>query len=129
MPRTKKERTKQAQPVPGNGARADINIEGELWEAAVRMRGNIAPADYKHYVLPLLFLRHLSLRYERRHEELERLIKDEQSEYFTTDSGIAQDILNDTDEYKKEGVFIVPEKARWSYLVEHAQDDDIKLKL
>lgn len=129
MPRTKKERTKQTQSAPGNGARADINIENELWEAAVRMRGNIAPADYKHYVLPLLFLRHLSLRYERRHEELERLIQDEQSEYFTTDSAIAQDILNDTDEYKKEGVFILPEKARWSYLVEHAQDDDIKLKL
>lgn len=113
----------------GNGARADINIESELWESAVTMRGNIAPADYKHYVLPLLFLRHLSLKYERRHEELERLIHDEQSEYFTTDPAIKQDILNDQLEYKKEGVFIVPEIARWSYLVKHGQDDDIKLKL
>ncbi|HXP60386.1 MAG TPA: type I restriction-modification system subunit M N-terminal domain-containing protein, partial [Dongiaceae bacterium] len=43
-----------------NGAGPDINIEGELWEAAVRLRGNVAPADYKHYVLPLLFLRHMS---------------------------------------------------------------------
>lgn len=129
MPSRKSNRPKQAQTAPGNGARADINITNELWEAAVRMRGNIAPGDYKHYVLPLLFLRHLSLRYERRHEDLERLIRDEQSEYFTTDSATAQEILNDTDEYKKEGVFIVPERARWSYLIEHAQDDDIKLKL
>jgi type I restriction enzyme M protein len=110
-------------------ARADINIEGELWDAAVHLRGNVAPADYKHYVLPLLFLRHLSLKYERRREELERLTKDESSEYFTDDPSIAQDILDDPLEYKKVGVFIVPETARWVYLVRHAQDDDIKLKL
>ena len=37
-----------------------------LWEAAVNLRGSIEPADYKRYVLPLIFLRFLSLRYERR---------------------------------------------------------------
>jgi type I restriction-modification system DNA methylase subunit len=34
----------------------------ELWEAAVALRGNIEPADYKRYVLPIIFLRFLSLR-------------------------------------------------------------------
>ena len=43
---------------------ADINFERELWETAVTLRGTVAPADYKHHVLPLLFLRYLSLRYE-----------------------------------------------------------------
>jgi len=28
--------------------RPDINFEKELWDAAVRLRGNIVPADYKH---------------------------------------------------------------------------------
>jgi len=37
----------------------------ELWQAAVNLRGSIEPADYKRYVLPLIFLRFLSLRYER----------------------------------------------------------------
>jgi hypothetical protein len=44
----------------GKDSRRDISFEKGLWDAAVRLRGNIAPADYKHYVLPLLFLRYLS---------------------------------------------------------------------
>lgn len=112
-----------------SSARPDISFERELWDAAVRLRGNIAPADYKHYVLPLLFLRYLSLKYERRRDELEQMVKDSASEYFTRDSETAKEILNDPDEYKRKGIFIVPEEARWDYLVSHAQDDDIKLKL
>jgi len=111
------------------GARADISIEDELWEAAVKLRGNIAPADYKHYVLPLLFLRYLSLAYEQRRSQLEDQIHDKKSEYFTDDPKVAAAILADADEYKRMGVFIVPTEARWKYLVQHAQDDDIKLKI
>ena len=63
--------------LPTNGAHADIGFEKDLWEAAVQLRGNIAPADYKHFVLPLLFLRYLSLKYERRDEQLELALKRE----------------------------------------------------
>ena len=69
----------------GRKLRADLEIESELWETAVKLRGNIAPADYKHYVLPLLFLRYLSLRYEQRREELADQIRDPDSPYHTTD--------------------------------------------
>ncbi len=48
-------------------ALADLQFERELWDPAVNMRGTVSPADYKHYVLPLLFLRYLSLRYENRY--------------------------------------------------------------
>ena len=125
----KKRSASNSQPSLIEGARADINFEKELWEAAVSLRGNVAPADYKHYVLPLLFLRYLSLKYERRRDELENLVRDERSEYHTSDPAIIEDILSDPDEYKRKNVFIVPEEARWSYLVRHAQDDDIKIKL
>jgi len=118
-----------ALPTLANGAAPDIHFEDDLWDAAVKLRGNIAPADYKHYVLPLLFLRYLSLKYERRRDELEKLIHDANSGYFTDDDAIAQEILNDPDEYKSRNVFIIPERARWNYLVQHAQDDDIKLQL
>jgi type I restriction enzyme M protein len=127
MARSKKSITTKKD-APGS-AQPDINFEKELWDTAVRLRGNIAPADYKHYILPLLFLRYLSLKYDRRREELEHLVKEPSSEYCTRDPKIAQEILNDPDEYKREGVFIIPEEARWDYLVRHAQDDDIKLKL
>jgi len=51
-----------------NGARSDLFKE--LWNAAVALRGSIEPADYKRYVLPLIFLRFLSLRYEQRGDEV-----------------------------------------------------------
>ena len=69
---------------------ADITFERELWETAVTLRGTVAPGDYKHYVLPLLFLRYLSLGYEQRHQQLELLLKDQRSEYFTGDPAVVQ---------------------------------------
>jgi type I restriction-modification system DNA methylase subunit len=36
----------------------------ELFQAAIVLRGSIEPADYKRYVLPIIFLRFLSMRYE-----------------------------------------------------------------
>jgi type I restriction-modification system DNA methylase subunit len=41
----------------------------------VNLRGSVEPADYKRYVLPIIFLRFLSLRYEKRRAELERAIQ------------------------------------------------------
>jgi type I restriction enzyme M protein len=101
----------------------------ELWEAATTLRGTIEPADYKRYVLPIIFLRFLSLRYERRREELENLIADKSSDYYTDDAAVAESILNDPDEYRSASVFIVPKAAQWSTLIEQANDDDIKLKV
>jgi len=41
----------------------------ELWQAAVALQGSsIEPADYKRYLLPIIFLRFLSLRFEERRE-------------------------------------------------------------
>jgi type I restriction-modification system DNA methylase subunit len=82
-----------ALPAIANGASPDISFEKDLWEAAVQLRGNVAPADYKHFVLPLLFLRYLSLKYERRHEQLELALKDPQSEYYTTDPKVAKRVF------------------------------------
>jgi type I restriction-modification system DNA methylase subunit len=63
----------------------------ELWNAAVALRGSIEPADYKRYVLPLIFLRFLSLRYEQRVSEINAEIADPQSDLFTTDKQLARD--------------------------------------
>ena len=101
----------------------------ELWEAAVNLRGSIEPADYKRYVLPIIFLRFLSLRYERRRHQLAEWIADPKSEYHTTDPEVADEILNDPDEYRSGGAFIVPKKARWDNILTQAQADDIKTRL
>lgn len=110
-------------------AQADINFERELWGAAVNMRGTVAPADYKHYVLPLLFLRYLSLRYEQRHQQLETALKDPAGEYYTGDPEVDAEILADPTEYELANVFVIPEEASWGYLLRHARSDDIKLRL
>jgi type I restriction enzyme M protein len=101
----------------------------ELWQAAVELRGSIEPADYKRYVLPIIFLRFLSLRYEKRRAEIDTALADPTSEYYTSDLKIAGQVLEDEDEYRAAGAFIVPEAARWSELLKHAQADDIKVRL
>jgi len=58
----------------GNGGLRDLFRE--LWNTAVTLRGSIEPADYKRYVLPLIFLRFLSLRYEKRLGEIDAEIAD-----------------------------------------------------
>jgi type I restriction enzyme M protein len=105
----------------GSGVMA---LTKELWQAAVNLRGSIEPADYKRYVLPIIFLRFLSLRYERRRAELEFLVADPQSEYFRDTKSLA-----DPDEYRSVGAFIIPEEARWDNIRKIAQADDIKVRL
>lgn len=94
-------------------AQADIDFEKDLWSAAVSLRGTVGPADYKHYVLPLLSLRYLSLRYEARQAQLKRLLADPKSDYHTGDPEIDREILEDPAEYAAENVFVVPEEASW----------------
>jgi len=110
-------------------AQAEINFEKELWETAVSLRGTVSPAEYKHYVLPLLFLRYLSLRYEQRRGEIEQALREPDSEYYTGDPEIDAEILADSSEYLKDNVFITPVEASWEYLQAQAWSDDIKLKI
>jgi type I restriction enzyme M protein len=134
--KTSKQYPKGRLPKRAKGAEQALPTDGghgalvrELWQAAVNLRGSIEPADYKRYVLPVIFLRFLSLRYERRREELARMVQEPKSEYYTKDPKIARAILEQPDEYRSVGAFIVPKAARWSEILEHAQDDDIKVRL
>ena len=76
-PRTKKSEYKTSN---NNGSISELMKE--LWQAAVNLRGSIEPADYKRYVLPIIFLRFLSMRYEKRRKELEKMVAEPQSDYF-----------------------------------------------
>ena len=108
--------------VKTNGGIAELMKE--LWQAAVTLRGSIEPADYKRYVLPIIFLRFLSLRYQARRADLERKVAEPTSEYYKDTKA-----LDDPDEYRAVGAFIVPEKARWDLLRSVAQADDVKLRV
>ena len=43
---------------------ASIGFEETLWSAADKMRNNMDPAEYKHVVLGLIFLKYISDSFE-----------------------------------------------------------------
>jgi type I restriction enzyme M protein len=122
-PRAKRRPAATTPDQPGSGL---ATLTQDLWQAAVSLRGAIEPPDYKRYVLPIIFLRFLSLRFEKRREELRRLIAEPKSEYYTTNAKAAARILEDADEYRSAGAFVVPPKASWEYLVANARSPEIK---
>ncbi len=107
--------------------KADINFEQELWKAANELRGAVAENQYKDYVLPMIFLKHMSERYEMRREELRSLLHDKNSDYYTTDDKEYNYVLDDPDEYLSRNVYIIPKEATWEYLKQNAEQDDIKV--
>lgn len=89
---------------------ANVGFEEKLWAAADKMRNNMDPAEYKHVILGLIFLKYISDSFEEKHAEL---ASDEYSD------------PEDRDEYLAEGVFWVPKEARWSNLKNNARSSEI----
>ncbi len=112
-----------------NNLKADIDFEKELWSAANELRGAVAENQYKDYVLPLIFLKHLSERYDIRREELLQLIRTPGTDYFTEDKEEINFVLEDHDEYRSKNTYILPEHCTWKYFQDNAQQDDIKVKV
>lgn len=118
MAKTKKENTKP---------KADIDFEQELWDAANELRGAVAENQYKDYVLSLLFVKHMSERYEMRRDEIKSEFANPKSDYFTSDKAIQLSFLEDELEYQVKNVYKLPEEATWNYLKNNATRDDIKV--
>lgn len=101
----------------GQLPKKDIEFEKELWAAADKLRGHIDASEYKHVVLGLLFLKYVSDSFYQRRQELERRTADPKDpDYYIVDPKKRGLILEDKDQYRKEGVFYIPEKSRWEYL-------------
>lgn len=109
--------------------KADIDFESELWNAANELRGAVAENEYKNYVLSLLFVKHLSERYEIRKEEIKKEFINPNSDYFTSDNVVQLSFLEDELEYQVKNVYKLPGEATWTYLRNNAEQDDIKVKV
>ena len=46
------------------------SMEETLWDSANKMRGTVESSEYKHVVLGLIFLKHVSFSFEAKHAEL-----------------------------------------------------------
>ncbi|WP_047547431.1 type I restriction-modification system subunit M [Psychroserpens sp. Hel_I_66] len=113
--------------MPKNLTKADINFEQELWKAANELRGAVAENQYKDYILPLIFLKHVSERYELRRDMLKNLLNDPESEYYTQDIEEQNYVLEDPDEYLSKNSYIIPKEATWQFLQNNAEQDNIKV--
>ncbi len=110
----------------GQSSKKDLNFEKDLWKAADRLRGNIDASEYKHVVLGLLFLKYVSDYFYQRRFNLEQWTSDPKNkEYYIPNEKDRNFIIEDKDHYKSEGVFYIPEKARWEYLQARAMHAEI----
>ena len=78
-----------------------IGFEDAIWRAADKLRGNLNASEYEGVVLGLIFLKYISDKFEAKFQELS------QDEYAD---------VEDKDEYEADGVFFVPQDARWQVI-------------
>ena len=77
---------------------SNVGFEKEIWSAADKLRGNMGASEYKNIVLGLIFLKYISDKFE---EWYKKLLKD------------GEGFEEDRDAYDAEGIFFVPQQARW----------------
>jgi type I restriction enzyme M protein len=91
------------------------SIEETLWDSANKLRGSVEPAEYKHVVLGLIFLKFASDKFE---EHRKALIDKGQEKYVEMPAF-----------YNQSNVFFLEETSRWSYIIKNAKQNDIALKI
>lgn len=87
------------------------SMEATLWESCNKLRGAVEPAEYKHVVLSLIFLKYAGDRFEQRKQDI---IEQGLKEYVDT-----------VEFYTAENVFYLPEECRWSYIMQNAKQPNI----
>ncbi|MHB8290367.1 MAG: type I restriction-modification system subunit M N-terminal domain-containing protein, partial [Acidimicrobiales bacterium] len=97
-----------------------LGFEDTLWKAADKLRGSMDASEYKHVVLGLVFLKYIDDAFTERRS---KLAADLVAEGITGDH--AADLLESRDEYTAEGVFWVPQEARWEFLQSKAKQPEI----
>ena len=104
--------------LPGMPTMADLR--DTLWKAADKLRGSMDASQYKDFVLGLVFLKYVSDSFEERRAQ----IREEVLAVGVPESRL-DSFLGDRDEYKRAGVFWVPEGARWETLATQAKSAGI----
>lgn len=106
---------KQKVPVRQAQGKKEKAIEETLWQSCDKLRGSVEPAEYKHVVLGLIFLKFASDKFEQRRKEL---IAEGKEKYVEM-----------KDFYAMKNVFYLEEISRWSYIIKNAKQNDISLKI
>ncbi|MFC8830828.1 N-6 DNA methylase [Streptomyces sp. NPDC057137] len=95
------------------GASTTQEIKDALWKAADKLRGSVDAAEYKEYVLGLIFLRYVSDAFEEhRSERMARLVAEGRDEDRFP-------YVREQEDFAEAGVIWVPNEARWSWIAAH----------
>ena len=128
-PKPKAKRGKAGEPKEPADNGSTLGFETKLWDAADLMRNNMDPAEYKHVVLGLVFLKYISDAFEERRMVLATQVKEPGSDYYVSQDDEREEeltgLLEDRDEFVAENVFWVPPEARWSHLRANAKQPTI----
>ncbi|WP_329371579.1 class I SAM-dependent DNA methyltransferase [Streptomyces sp. NBC_01483] len=95
-------------------------IQAILWKAADKLRGSVDSAQYKEFMLGLIFLKFVSDAFDEHRNKLAK----ELAEDGVSDDRIGV-FLEDRDEYTGAHVFWVPETARWSWIAANAKSQGV----
>ena len=102
------------------------DIKTKLWKSADQLRAQVDPAEYKHIVLGLIFLKYISDKFGAQQEKIRQMVSDPSSDYFISeDPDDYQSELEERDYYVQDNVFWVPQDARWKTFRAQAKQPDI----
>ena len=93
----------------------EISMEEALWKSADKLRGSVEPAEYKHVVLSLFFLKFASDKFEA---QKEKIVKQYGEKFVETVAF-----------YTKDNVFYLPEESRWENIMKNAKKDDVAVRI
>jgi len=94
-------------------AKKAVSMEEALWKSADKLRGSVEPAEYKHVVLSLIFLKYANDRFE---EQRKKIIAAGREKFVDVKAF-----------YTKDNVFYLTPETRWSYIMANAKQDNIAL--
>lgn len=108
-PRVEKAPKKEAK------AKKEKSIEETLYAACDKLRGMVEPAEYKHVVLGLIFLKYAGDKFEERKQEL---IEEGKEKYVEM-----------KEFYNQKNIFYLLAESRWSYIIKNSKQNDIAIKI
>jgi type I restriction enzyme M protein len=101
----------------------------KFWDMANQLRKNLDAAEYKHIVLGLVFLKHVSDAFEARRAELEVDFSNPDSDAYKPNPQSLANALETRDYYTQKNVFWVPEVSRWSAIANNSKQPDLAVRI
>lgn len=91
-------------------------LEAKLWASADALRGNISSEQYMHIVIGIMFIKHMSDKYENAVEKL-KVVEPKNWQKYSLDKDILAADYNVS--------FIIPNESSWNFIKRYATSEKI----